>query len=164
MTLREKSLYVEGPSLLEGEGTGRQIKKKKTNMYFSRLFDCTCHVYSGWYTTVKENWALSVVPDGASHGWCNKKLQYVKGQVLIWSFHFWAKHGYPLDLKLILSLWPLWTCQMLHWETTPDPWDPVRITWSWTGVGDVLAALWPRGELNTTVGIFYISTKTAFPL
>ena len=34
MTLREKSLYVEGQSLFEGEDNGRQIKIKQEYVFF----------------------------------------------------------------------------------------------------------------------------------
>lgn len=34
MTLREKSLYVEGPSMFEGEGNGRQRKIKQEFLFF----------------------------------------------------------------------------------------------------------------------------------
>lgn len=34
MTLREKSLYVEGPSMFEGEGYGRQRKIKQEFLFF----------------------------------------------------------------------------------------------------------------------------------
>lgn len=113
-----------------------------------------CDVYPGRYTTVRDNWTLSAPPDGFSHHQCYKKCFHViKASCQLEATAFssaWNTDTY-LILKRTLGLWPLWTCQMLHSETTPDPRAPVGIKCGWTGVGDVVTAsndLWVRAEPN----------------